>query len=293
MYNVSKFIKKNMNPYFWRAYSSAIYILLIPVRAKIASGYLFPSINLAVKWLFVSREISNFSYNLSSTNKNYLAHTISVVTGQNVEKIKTYLNEIETNKLLKQHVAASIRTSTDNFRVGPLVAYGRRIGWYAVVRAIKPKIVVETGVDQGLGSCIIAEALRRNSEEGKNGRYFGTDILPEAGALFIGNYKKHGEILYGDSIKSLRKFKHKIDLFINDSDHHPEYERREYQVIRSLLKEKSILLGDNSHGSEELCKFAERTNRHFIFFKEQPKDHWYPGAGIGIAYGKIANKEKI
>jgi hypothetical protein len=24
--------------------------------------------------------------------------------------------------------------------------------------------------------------------------------------------------------------------------------------------------------------------RAFLFFREQPQDHWYPGAGIGIAY---------
>ncbi len=23
---------------------------------------------------------------------------------------------------------------------------------------------------------------------------------------------------------------------------------------------------------------------HFIFFKETPLNHWYPGAGIGISY---------
>jgi hypothetical protein len=27
-----------------------------------------------------------------------------------------------------------------------------------------------------------------------------------------------------------------------------------------------------------------KTGRNFVFFKEQPKAHWYPGAGIGISY---------
>jgi predicted O-methyltransferase YrrM len=167
-----------------------------------------------------------------------------------------------------------------------MVAYGRRLGWYAVVRAIKPKVVMETGVDQGLGSCILAEALRKNDAGGKKGRYFGTDILPEAGQLFTGEYKNYGEILYGDSLETLKNFKRKIDVFINDSDHNPKYEAKEYQIISKLLKKSSIVMGDNSHGSPELCKFAERTNRKFTFFKERPEDHWYYGAGIGFAYDR-------
>ena len=39
------------------------------------------------------------------------------------------------------------------------MGYGRRLGWYALVRALKPRTVVETGADKGLGSCVLA-ALR-------------------------------------------------------------------------------------------------------------------------------------
>ncbi len=289
MHKISDFIKKNKNPYFRKFSYFIVHTILIPVRVKIVSRYLSPTMKTAIKWLFKSRETSNFSYNLTNTNKLYLTHVIGVVTGKPVSKIKSYIDEIERNTKLKKHIVNYIKTSSDNFTLGPLVAYGRRVGWYAVVRAIKPKIVVETGAAQGLGSCIIVEALKKNLEEGIKGRYYGTDILPDAGALFDGDYKKYGEILYGDSITSLRKFKNKIDLFINDSDHSSKYERKEYQTIISLLKDESVILGDNSHESEELCKFAESTNRNFIFFKEQPIDHWYPGAGIGIAFRKKSN----
>ena len=286
MNKISKFVLKTKNPYLWKLYSYIGYILLIPPRAKMASSYLSPPIRLAFKWLFESRETSNFSYSLTNRNNLYLAHSIGAVTGQSVEKIKGYINEIENNENLKKHIANYIKEGPNNFTLGPLIAYGRRVGWYAVVRAVKPKVVVETGAAQGLGSCIIVEALKKNLEEGAKGKYFGTDIMPDAGALLIGDYKKYGEILYGDSIKSLKKLKNKIDVFINDSDHSSKYEKKEYQTIEKLLRENSVILGDNSHESEELCKFAEKTNRNFIFFKEQPKNHWYPGAGIGIAYRK-------
>jgi hypothetical protein len=262
------------------------YLLLIPIRVKVASGYLFPNISLATAWLFKSREVINFTYDLTPTNKLYLAHVISIVTGQDIKKIKIYIRELDENKTLKRYFIDNMDNSAIKYRSGPYISYGRRIGWYVFVRALKPKIVVETGVDQGMGSCIIAEALIKNEKEGVKGAYFGTDILPTAGALFNGKYDSCGKILYGDSLQSLRKFKGRIDLFINDSDHHSAYETKEYETVRKLLKDNSVILGDNSRESEALCEFAEKTHRKFIFFKEDPKNHWYPGAGIGIAYGR-------
>ena len=34
----------------------------------------------------------------------------------------------------------------------------------------------------------------------------------------------------------------------------------------------------------KLSVFSKENGRKFIFFKEQPLNHWYPGAGIGISF---------
>ena len=91
-------------------------------------------------------------------------------------------------------------------------------------------------------------------------------------------------MLYGDSIQSLQNFHHVIDLFINDSDHSAEYEEKEYETIAGKLSKNAIILGDNSHCSDKLLEFALKSGRGFVFFQERPSRHWYPGAGIGIAF---------
>ena len=93
-----------------------------------------------------------------------------------------------------------------------------------------------------------------------------------------------GKIIYGDSIDTLNKLDEKIDLFINDSDHSAVYEYNEYLSIKEKLTQNSFILGDNSHVTNCLPNFSKKFNRNFIFFKEKPKDHWYPGAGIGISF---------
>ena len=162
--------------------------------------------------------------------------------------------------------------------------YGRRLGWYALVRATKPKLVVETGVDKGLGAIVLCAALRRNAAEGKVGRYIGTDINPAAGELLGGPYAAFGSIAYGDSLASLERLDEPVDLFINDSDHSADYELREYELISSRLSSKAIIVGDNAHVTDELAEFAVRTGRRFIAVREIPKDHWYLGATTGIAF---------
>src|SRR5207248_9880418 len=55
--------------------------------------------------------------------------------------------------------------------------YGRRLGWYALTRATKPRVLVETGVDRGLGTAVLAAAMLRNAQEGAPGLVYATDIV--------------------------------------------------------------------------------------------------------------------
>jgi hypothetical protein len=40
-----------------------------------------------------------------------------------------------------------------------------------------------------------------------------------------------------------------------------------------------------------LSDFAARTRRRFLFFKEQPANHWWPGDGIGAAWSQADNEQ--
>ncbi len=238
------------------------------------------------RWLIQSREDTNFTYNLTPANKLYLANMISVITGESVAVIQTLFREVETDDVLRQHILTKTRSSQYRIVADNRVEFGRRLGWYALVRLQKPGIVVETGVDKGLGAVLLCAALLRNRAEGKPGRYFGTDIAPKAGYLLTGQYAEVGRILYGDSIESLTKFAQPINLFINDSDHSANYEYDEYETIFSKLAPDGLILGDNAHVTSKLAEFSGKHSRRFLYFQEVPQDHWYPGAGIGFSFTK-------
>jgi predicted O-methyltransferase YrrM len=259
-------------------------IMLMIYRAKIAFRYFSSSIINVLQWLFKSNETTNFTYDLEDGNKKYLAYLISEVTQISNDDAQKYMQEILENNQLKGHIKSAISASSYSFMADEEVKYARRIGWYVFVRATKPKVVVETGVDKGLGSCVLTSALMKNKEEGYEGKYYGTDINPKAGYLLSGEYSNYGKILYGDSIQSIISLDEEVDLFINDSDHSADYEAEEYKAITSKLTDKAIILGDNSHANEKLLDYSILNNRKYVLFEEKPLNHWYPGAGIGISY---------
>ena len=234
--------------------------------------------------LLATDETHNFTYDLTECNLRYLAETIAVVTGKPPSEIDGYLREPMEDAGLRSYFAERTASYRGPKSVSSRYHFGRRLGWYAVARAIKPRVVVETGVERGHGALILCAALLQNRLEGAPGRYFGTDIDPEAGWLLGGKYAEMGQILYGDSITSLKNLNETIDLFINDSDHCADYEGEEYRTVAPRLSQNAIVLGDNSHVTDKLALFSRATGRSFLMFREVPKDHWYPGGGIGISF---------
>ena len=90
------------------------------------------------------------------------------------------------------------------------------------------------------------------------------------------------DVIYGDSIETLKQLPQAVEVFINDSDHSAEYEEREYQIIESKRFD-SIILGDNAHVTQKLASAKRPIGNSSLF---QRWSGAYPGAGVGIAVGK-------
>lgn len=259
-------------------------ILLAPIRFAMAVSSELHQFRKIVQWTIKSRETTNFSYDLSDRNKQYLAWFVSVVTQSDKNQVVRYFTEFENDSGLRSHVRNVTATAKSGWKLDREPRFGRRLGWYAIVRINKPQVVVESGTDKGLGSVVIAAALRRNAEEGSPGHLYTVDINPRAGQLINDAYSTWITFVNNDSLAALRQFTQAIDMFVNDSDHSEEYEAQEYEIVSCLLSPKGFVIGDNAHCTQRLAEFAEHTNRRFLFFKEEPTEHWYPGGGIGVAY---------
>lgn len=250
-----------------------------PSRAGSVAAANFRMTGAGARWLFASRENTNYTYDLSDRNLEHLAWFVSNVARIPVEEARGYLRELRDDTTLAQHVADAVSASPRRWLADKKARFGRRAGWYAIVRALKPTNVVETGTDKGLGALVLAAAVMRNG----TGRLTTIDINPDSGYLISGPWAEVTNRVIGDGVETIGTLKN-VDFFIHDSDHSSVYEKREFEAIASKLTKDALVLSDNAHASDSLLQWAEETGRHYTYFGEQPRDHWYHGASIGAAF---------
>ena len=256
-------------------------LAVFPSRTAVAVGASSRMAASTTGWLFGSRENTNYTYNLTTINREHLAWFVANLADIDIAAARGYLDEVLADSDLTRHVTDATRTSPQRWLADSGVRFGRRIGWYAIIRATKPLHVVETGTDKGLGSVVIASALLRNGA----GRLTTIDNNPVSGYLISEPYAAVTDRVIGDSLAALAALKG-VDLFLHDSDHSAEHERRELESIAPALTKKALVLSDNAHSTQELAHWAELTGRRFTFFDERPLGHWYHGGGIGVAYSQ-------
>ena len=254
-------------------------------RIRDSLMYLVGSIPGYFRWLFTSREHTNFTYDLSTLNKRHLAWLCHTVTGHPVAQCMQYLRELEQDTALKEHIRKALESSDQRVVSDVEPRYGRRMLWYVLTRLLRPPVVVETGLDKGLGSVVLASAILRNRDEGYEGRYVGIDIDPNAGWMLSDRYLETGEIRIGDSVELLSSIDTPVDLLVLDSSHDAGYETLELRAIEGQLPPAAVIISDTGDYTEDLLNFAEASGREFALFREVPEDHWWPGSGNSIAYG--------
>lgn len=250
-----------------------------PLRTMIVARYDAQLIGRSVDWLLRDRETTNFTYDLNSLNRDQLGWFVSAVTGAEIKQVRAWMQELEEDSHLAGQLTERLSSNPRHRISAKKPHWARRAGWYSIVRAIQPDHVVETGTHLGLGSCVIAAALLRNG----HGHLTTVDIDPEAGYLIAEPWASVIERRTGSSIDVLAELKD-VDVFLHDSLHTYDYETSELTAVAPNLRGDAIILSDNAHDSSALSDWAERNGRHYLFFKEQPLGHWWPGDGIGAAW---------
>lgn len=251
----------------------------VPLRTIMVARYDAHVIGRSVDWLVHSRETTNFTYDLSPLNCDQLCWFVSVISGAKIGQVRSWMQELEDNKKLTEQLTRRLSSNPRRGICAKEPHWARRLGWYALVRAVQPDHVVETGTQLGIGSSAIAAALLENG----HGRLTTIDIDQEAGFLIEEPWASVIDRHIGSSLDVLRELRD-VDMFLHDSLHTYDYETQELAAVEPNLSADAIILSDNAHDSSALSDWSERTGHRYLFFKEQPLNHWWPGDGIGAAW---------
>lgn len=257
-------------------------LLLVPYRAKNALSTCLAPFYHIIPWLVSSKEITNFTYNYTPLSLHAAVQVVAIVTQKPAEVIWGFVSELQNDQQLHQHIARKTSKSAFRHFADSEFKPGRRLFYYILVRAMKPRVVVEAGMDKGLGACIIGAALLKNSSDGHPGKYYGISLKAHDAFLFDSPYDSHGEIVTCDSVDFLRNSELNIDLFFHDTTNDPAHERDQYKSLVPRLGAEAIIL--STWFTEKFIEFAHQSKLSMITFHETPINHWYPGGTIAIAF---------
>lgn len=233
----------------------------------------------ALRYLSSGRELTNFTYDISNTGE--LAEVVAEALALPVADVEAFMREVVDDEGFIAVLRTRLRAHgdrTDEPR------FGRRLGWYCVVRAVRPSVVVETGSHDGLGTALLARALARNAAGGSPGVVLSFDVDPSSGWLVDESLQPYVERHIGDARETLPAAlaDRRVGVFVHDSLHTYEHERFELETALAHRDDHLVLMSDNSHDSTALPDVCAESGLHYFFFRERPLDHFYPGAGMGL-----------
>jgi Methyltransferase domain len=239
-------------------------------------------VGLRHRLVYVLLDPETESFSFEPANEQEIVAGLAVALGRPREELAGYAAETredpELGELLRRHLAWRF----DAKRRQPL---GNRLAWYLIARAVKPELIVETGIYQGLGSLVLLRALERNKQQGSPGELMSFDINPRAGGLVRAQARQHWQRFVGSTHELLLPALEgrRVGMLLQDTPHTVENQRFEFGAALSHAAPTLVLVdgsGRPSPALEQLC--AEHGGvQHRVPMRS--RNHIYPGAEVRFA----------
>lgn len=194
-------------------------------------------------------------------SQNYFSRAMELVSINPRQTFEFYKMELLSNEPLKRTYLQALNAGkiSHKYKTYELRCENAAhiVNYYALIRELKPKVVVETGTAKGSMTSWVLAALEKNGI----GKLISIDIPSEEGKLTMGLsvYKKdtgllipkeyHAQWHYiaGDAKLYLPKVlsENEVDVFIHDSLHTRTHMLYEYNVARALMKPEAVIISDD------------------------------------------------
>jgi predicted O-methyltransferase YrrM len=204
-------------------------------------------------------------------------------------------HEIEASGLVEhleaqaEHFWRTVRGETRGHRYNTGRAtgrdgYGEGLRLYAVLRKLRPRVAVETGVCNGVSTAFLLLALHANGtgelhsldlpeiagEDYEPGMFWdgkGGAVVPagkEPGWMVPERLRSRWHLTLGrsqDELSALLERVGTIDFFMHDSEHSEACMRFEFETAWAALREGGVLAADDVTANAAFADFAARERR--------------------------------
>jgi hypothetical protein len=235
---------------------------------------------IAIPYLLWDPEVCSFTYDIS--NEDELAAALARVLGRDAQEVQAAIVEAKADPEFGERLTTRLRFA---FRYKHIVRLnGQQLATWAVVRLMKPKLMVETGVLDGLGSLVALRAFELNRAEGHDGTLLSFDGAAGTGWLVPDNLKtgwRFIQELTTDALCRELEGRH-VDVFIHDTEQSAEHQRWEFGVAVRHAADQIVLLAASDWGPA-LREVAGEAGGYYEHFIDAPRNHFYGGARLGFA----------
>jgi predicted O-methyltransferase YrrM len=265
------------------AYSPIGPLLMLPRRCEMAGVRLLREVGRALRWLFTSREWTNFSYEYTQTGRDAAIEVLSIVTARPREEIARYATELEQDQALRDSLRRGIEAAGYRFGIDPGMGLGKRLLHYIVARATKPRVVVEAGTHLGLGAAVLRRALERNRAEGHAGKLYAVDLIEGHGQLLDRSDASIAELTIADTVAFLERLGEPVDYFIHETASDDAHERAQFAQLSKRLAPGGIVV--TPWLTPRFIEFVHSQPGYGLLpIREEPARHWHGGDTMSFAF---------
>jgi hypothetical protein len=238
-----------------------------------------------VAYVLFDPELESFSFELA--DERGVIAALAEALGCPEEELAGYAEEAHRDPELNERLTRRVRWRFDFKRHTPI---GSRLAWYLTARALKPEVIVETGIYMGLGSLVLLRALERNAQEGHRGELLSFDSNPLAGWLVRDELRGRWHRVTGMTPTTLvpAVTGRRVGMLLHDTSHTEETQRIEFEAALANAAPRLVLV-DGSGGYvptlEQLC--AERDGSYHRVVSLS-RAHVHPGSELRFAIFEAA-----
>jgi hypothetical protein len=217
------------------------------------------------------------------------------------EELEEYYKELESDYVFLRALNERIDGCRDFYakglfsrrRVNSIDWFGnQRVALYVLIRLLKPRVCVESGVFYGGTTAFILNGLRKN----KKGRLISLDlpadeierfhihrhekvgdseVIPnglETGFIIPTYLKDRWELVREDSQNGLKKIEGQFSFFSHDSEHSREFVIQELEIARSKMPNNATIFADDVNWSNGFFEFCVKHKLYPLFLTDNGKD---------------------
>lgn len=217
---------------------------------------------IAAKFVLLDPEVESHSFEIA--NEAELCLFLCRFFGFDAARVEAVLTEAKADPVLSRDRGFSLSRK----RHPPL---GRRLAWFIIARLKKPRLIVETGIYDGLGSEVLLRALQLNALEGRPGRLISFDIFADSGRAVAGELRGEWQRMIGSTFEILEPTLRgqRVDLFIRDTPPAMDHIRFEINVAIQNAGDSLTVIDSGGEGAapvlREHCRLGAECSRVEVF----------------------------